>query len=216
MASFDLVLQTSGSLHPHGEPDDFISAYTGVIRCVRDRDGKVFIVGKARAYRIHADLAGRAGEALFDVCDCHSQELHEVYGALFDPTTDDLKESVRGRFDGLDSDVLVLDYLLLSPRWRGLKVGLLVARKLIDLLGGGCGLVVSHIAPLNVDAGEFKKVPAGWIPRHVGEDVKREARQKLRWHFRRMGFRRIKGKRFHGLSMAQVTPTLSDLIRPKR
>jgi len=29
-----------------------------------------------------------------------------------------------------------------------------------------------------------------------------------------MGFRRIKGTQFHGLSMAQVTPTLSDLIQP--
>jgi len=91
----------------------------------------------------------------------------------------------------------------------------LAARKMIDLLGGGCGIVVSHIAPLNADAAEFRKVPNGWIPRHEGEEG-REARDRLRRHFRRMGFRRIKGTRFHGLSLAQVTPTLSDLIRPTR
>ena len=30
MAFFDILLQTQGSLHPDGEPDDFISEYTGV------------------------------------------------------------------------------------------------------------------------------------------------------------------------------------------
>jgi hypothetical protein len=31
MASFELVLQTSGSLHPHGEPSDFIAEYSGIL-----------------------------------------------------------------------------------------------------------------------------------------------------------------------------------------
>jgi hypothetical protein len=214
MAFFDLVLQTGGSLHPDGEPSDCISECTGVIRCTRDQDGKVFKAGKAKAYRIHADLARQNGESVFDVCDAHSQEMHEVYAALFDPATDDLKESVRGQIDGFDADVLVLDYVLLSPRWRGLKLGLLAARKLIDLLGGGCGLAVSWIYPLNPDADEFQKVPAGWIPRHAGEAEERAARTKLRGYFRRLGFERIGKTRFDGLSLARVTPTLAGLLRP--
>jgi hypothetical protein len=32
MTFFDLVLQTRSSLHPDGEPDDFISSFSGVIR----------------------------------------------------------------------------------------------------------------------------------------------------------------------------------------
>jgi hypothetical protein len=216
MASFDLVLQTSGSLHPDGEPDRFISAYTGLILCTRDRDGKVFKVGKVKAYRIHTDLARQAGESVFDVCDAHSQEMHEVYAALFDLATDDLKESVRDQIDGFHSDVLVLDYVLLSPRWRGLKLGLLAARKLIDLLGGGCGLAVSWVYPLNPDADAFRKVPEGWIPRHADEAAEREARRRLRRHFRRMGFERIGRTRLDGLSLARVTPTLADLLRPGR
>src|SRR5262249_26033586 len=135
MASFDIHLQTCGTLHPDGGPSDFISAYTGVIRCYRDRDDKGFKVGKVKAYRIHADLARQSGESVFDVCDAHSQELHAVYAAVFDPDGGDLKHSLREQFDGFDSDVLVLDYVLLQPRWRGLRLGLLAARKLIDLLG---------------------------------------------------------------------------------
>jgi hypothetical protein len=216
MASFDIVLQTSGSLHPDGEPDQFISTYTGLIRCTLDHDGKVFKVGQATAYRIHADLARQAGESVFDVCDAHSQEMHELYAALFDPHQDDLQDEIRVKFDVFHADVLVLDYVLLSPQWRGLKLGLLAARKLIDLLGGGCGLAVSWVYPLNADADQFAKVPKGWIPRQQSKDEEREARRKLRRHFRRLGFRRIGSTRFDGLSPSRVTPSLSDLIRPRR
>ncbi len=216
MASFDLILQTAGSLHSHGEPSDFVSAYKGVIHCTRDRDGKVFKVGRVKAYRIHADLAGRAGEPLFDLCDAHSQEMHEVYAALFDPAADDLKEDIRAQFDCIEADVLVLDYVLLAPRWRGLRLGLLAARKLVDMVGGGCGLTVAYITPLSPDAEELKGVPAGWLPRPEGRDAEREVKKKLRRHFRRMGFERVKGTRFHGLSMAKAVPTLADLLRPRR
>ena len=34
MASFDIVVQTSGSLHPDREPDDYISTYAGFVRCI--------------------------------------------------------------------------------------------------------------------------------------------------------------------------------------
>jgi hypothetical protein len=213
MAFFSLVLQTSGTLHPDGEPDDFISEHTGLILCTRE-NGHVVTVGKVKAYRIHAGLAHEAGETIFNVCDAHSQELHAVYAALFNPAEDDLKAAIRGRFDAMDSDVLVLDYVLLSPRWRGLKLGLLATRKLIDLLGGGCGLAVSYIAPLNPDADEFLKVPKGWIARHETEVEERAAKKRLRQYFRQLGFRRVGKTRFFGLSLAQVVPTLADLIRP--
>jgi hypothetical protein len=214
MAFFDIVLRTSGSLHPGGGPDDFISTHTGVIRCTRDHDDKVFRVGRVKAYRIHAGLAREAGESVFEVCDAHSQEMHDVYAALFDPGEDNLTPEIRDQFEAFDSDILMLDYVVLSPRWRGLKLGLLAARKMIDLLGGGCGLTVSRIAPLNPDAVEFRAVLPGWIPRHGGVEERRAATVSLRRHFRRMGFERIKGTRFHGLSMSRIVPTLEDLLRP--
>jgi hypothetical protein len=210
MATFDLVLKTTASLHPESEPDDFVTCHSGFIRRPRD-DGRTFKVGLVRAYRIHADLAEQAGVPLFDMCDAHSEEMNAVYAALFDPHTDDLKEEVRARFDAFHSDILVLDYVLLSPRWRGLKLGLLAARKMIDLLGGGCGLAVSWVHPLNPEAPEFGKVLAGWIPRH-DEAGTVEARRKLRRHFKQLGFRKIGQTRLDGLSLSQVTPGLADII----
>src|SRR5262249_28305102 len=153
--------------------------------------------GVVKAYRIHADLARQNGESIFDVCDAHSQEMHDLYAALFDPSEDDFKDSVRAQFDGFDQDVLVLDYVLLHPRWRGLKLGLLAARKMIDLLGNGCGLIVSYICPLHPDGEDFKKVPPSWIPRHSSRQELRLAKGKLRGYFKRMGFERVGRTRFH-------------------
>jgi hypothetical protein len=206
VSSFDIILKTSASLHLDGDPDRFISEHTGVIRRTRDSDGKAFNVGLVKAYRIHADLAIHAGEPLFDVCDCHSQQMLDLYAALYDGETDDLREDIRDSLQVFDSDILVLDYVLLSPRWRGLKLGLMAARKLIDLLGGGCGLVVSWVYPLNPDSDDFGKVPAGWIPRHAGEDQEKEARRK--------GFRRVGKTRYDALSMSRKTPSLEDIVRP--
>lgn len=53
MTFFDLVLQTTASLHPPGDPDEFISEYTAFIRAEGD-DGDACRVGKARDYRIPA------------------------------------------------------------------------------------------------------------------------------------------------------------------
>ncbi len=93
-------------------------------------------------------------------------------------------------------------------------MGLLAVRKMVDLLGGGCGLTVSHIAPLRHDAHENLKVPASGLPRDASREERREATRRLRSHFRRMGFERIGRTPYYGLSMAHVTPTMADLIRP--
>ncbi len=47
-------------MHPDGEPDRFISEYTGYVHGEGD-DGTARRVGKVHAYRIHADLAARHG-----------------------------------------------------------------------------------------------------------------------------------------------------------
>ena len=95
MRFFDIVLRTQASLHPDGEPDDFISEHTGVIRCSGE-DNVVRRVGRVRAYRINADLAANHGESLFDVCDAHSQWMHELYALLYEPGEEQFKDDIAG------------------------------------------------------------------------------------------------------------------------
>jgi hypothetical protein len=216
MAFFDITLKTVASLHSAGEPSDFISEYTGFIRSCRDRNGKITRVGKIHAYRIHADLAANHGASLFDVCDAHSQELHFVQTLLYEPDHYGFRSRIMDRFDAVEADCLVLDYIVLHPKWRRLKLGLLAVRKLVDLLGGGCGLTVSYFAPLNPHAHALLKVPRSWIPEHQDQEARKEAVGKLRRYFRRMGFERIARSPYFALPMARLTPSAEDLLKPQR
>jgi hypothetical protein len=215
MTFFDLVVQTSGSLHPNGEPDDYISEYTGFLYAAGD-DQTRRRVGKLHAWRIHADAAAADGESLFDVCDAHSHELHVVHTLLYEPGEYAYQEAIADRFGDAGWDTLVLDYVLLNPKWRGLRLGLLAVRKLLDLVGGGCGLAVCNIAPLRHEAHGLLKAPASWLPRNGTPDERQEAARKLRRHFRRMGFERLARTPYFALSMAREAPTLSDLLRPTK
>ena len=213
MASFDIILRTRGSLHPDGEPSGFVSEYTGVVTCTDDETGYVANVGRVSALRVHVGLAHDAGESVYDVCDSHSHELHLLHTLLYEPGGYGLKPSLARRFDVFDSDLLVLDYVVLAPRWRGLKLGLLAVRKAVDLLGGGCGLAVSLIAPLRRDAHELVRVPRSWLPRHADDVQRRAARVHLRKYFRNMGFRRLGRTPYYALPLNQVTPTAAELLR---
>jgi hypothetical protein len=124
MTLFDIVLQTSASLHSGGEPDDF----RGIIHAEGD-DGVRHRVGKVHAWRINAEAAAANGERLFDVCDAHSAELHEVHTLLYAPDQYHYSDAITDRFDAAGWDTLVLDYVILHPRWRGLRLGLLAVRK---------------------------------------------------------------------------------------
>src|SRR5260370_2765353 len=147
VAYFDLAIRTGTGLPPYGEPCDFISDYTALLRYRRPSDDKVLQVGKLHAYRIHADLAFDHGKALVDVYDAYPRQLQNVYAAVYDPTQDQFTDAVVEQLCPLDCDCLVLDYVAIHPRWRGLRLGLLAVRKFVDLVGGGCGVTISKIWP---------------------------------------------------------------------
>jgi hypothetical protein len=212
MASFDIVLQTRGSLHPDGEPSEFVSGYHGVITCTDDETGERTKVGRVCALRVHAGLAADAGESLFDVCDSHSGDLHFLHTLLYEPDGYGFKDALARRFDTFESDLLVLDYVVLAPRWRGLRLGLLAVRRLVDLVGGGCGLAVSLVAPLRHDSAKLLRVPPSWLPRHTTKEQRREAMVKLRRYYRRMGFRRLGQTPYYALSINQVNPSAAELL----
>ena len=212
MASFDIVVRTGASLHPLGEPTEFVSAYSATVTCTDDDTGAVTKVGRVTAVRVHAGLAEDAGETLFDVCDSYSQELTNLHGLLYEPDGYSFREPLVRRFEAMESDLLVLDYVVLNPHWRKLKLGLLAVRQFVDLVGGGCGLAVSHIAPVRRRAHGFAGVPASWLPRVVSKEERREAVVKLRRYYRRMGFDRLGRTGYYALPLNQVTPTAAELL----
>jgi hypothetical protein len=103
-----------------------------------------------------------------------------------------------------------------DPKWRGLKIGLLALRKMIDLLGGGCGLTVCRPAPLNPNARELLRVPASWLPQQKTDEAWTASVVKLRQYCRRLGFQRLGRTPFYALSMARKSPTAAELLKAQR
>ncbi len=58
---------------------------------------------------------------------------------LYEPDGYAFREVLVERFEAIEPELLVLDYVVLAPDWRGLKLGLLAVHRMVDLLGGGCG-----------------------------------------------------------------------------
>lgn len=214
MAAFDIVLRTRASLATDVEPSEFVSEYEGLILCEDEETGVVTKVGRVAALRVNAALAHNSGESLFDVCDCHSQELHDLHQMLYEPGTYSFREELVRRYEVIHADLLLIDYVVLNPRWRKLKLGLLAVRKLVDLLGGGVGLAVSEIAPLRAKAHKQLRVPSDWIPQNATKDERKVATVHLRRYFRRMGFRRLGHTPYYALSMTQITPNATELLGP--
>ena len=134
--------------------------------------------------------------------------MHVIQSLLYQPDSYSFRDGLARRFEAYEGDLLVLDYILLDPKWRGLKIGLLAARKLVDLLGGGCGLVVSQISPLRPEAHLMFDVPEPWIPEPAGTGP-------LRRYFRRLGFERLGRSPFYAMPTALVTPTAEELLKPR-
>lgn len=93
--------------------------------------------GRFLAIRIRTDDAHDAGVTVPDVFGDCAPWLMPYYRALFDERTDELKKSVRMRFDIHGSNVLLLHSVLVLPDHRGRRLGLATASRLIETLGGG-------------------------------------------------------------------------------
>jgi hypothetical protein len=211
VALFGIDLHTQASLYTSGDPSEFISEYSAVITCLDDTD-EIKKVGRIRALRVHAGLACDARLSLFDVCDAHSSELAFLHHLLYAPDGYFFKDELTDEFEPASSDLLVIDYVVLNPRWRKLRLGLLAVRKFVDLVGGGVGLAVSEIAPLRADAHEALRVPADWLPDHTTEGAQKGAAVRLRRYFRQMGFRRLERTPYCALSLTKVNPTAAELL----
>ena len=77
-------------------------------------------------------------------------------------------------------------------------------------------MTVVEVLALDPEAHYMAGVPASWIPRHDTAESRLEAREKLQRYVKRLGFERIRGTNYYGMSMVRKTPTLAELLRPER
>jgi GNAT superfamily N-acetyltransferase len=196
----------------------FIDEYTGSILHHSDRPGHQR-AGRFRAYLVRVNDSREAEIPSFELFDGHSQTLHDYWMALFDPDDYDIKDEIWTKCDVWLSDILIIDYIQILPGHRGHGLGLAVASKLIDLYGGGCGLVAIQPYPLQCNPRFPGDQRAKWFEARMRlEDFpkkKGEATRRLREHWGEQGFMRAGRTGIYILSLSLRRPNIREICDTK-
>lgn len=214
MGTISLSFRTHVPVGPIEDPYDYVTKQQGTILYTND-DGTRRI-GSFATTRINFGLGLNHGESAFQICDTHSSWLVHVFYSLFNSRTGEFKNSIRNRFEPDDHDVLILDSIVLHPKFRRRGLGLMVARTIIDQLGAGCGITVAQMLPIAPGDADEHRIPRRWLPGVSDFCTATDAERKIAKHFGKMGFERVGRSGFFGLSMSLKRPTARDLERMRR
>ena len=210
VASVEFVLRAE--LHESAETD-FVHSIVG--RIIAEPGGR----GKEDAGHIGASLV-QFGEALDHgisaarLGDGISGDISEYWEYLFDAETGYPKEEIQNEFEVVDLDLLIIDYVVISPEFRGLGIAESAIHRTIDIFGTGCGLVACKPWPLQFtpSVADDREALKRLAPHNVG---KAEALRKLRSYWSRLGFWPLGNTGIYLLSLSQRGCDVSSRDRVK-
>jgi GNAT superfamily N-acetyltransferase len=201
----DLVASVSftlhGSLHENFVEADFVHSIVGRITVEPERGGEQD-AGRIGALLVPFSGALDHGISTARLGDGISCDISEYWERLFDLETGNLKEEVLHEYEVTSLDLLIIDYVEVYPRFRGLGIGVSVIHRTVDLFGAGCGLIACKPWPLQFtpavehDRKALKRLNAPTI----GQD---EALRKLRAYWSKLGFWPLGNTGIYLLSISQ-------------
>src|SRR5437667_12072664 len=200
LASIEFAVRAS--LHEEYVDADFVHSILGKITAKSEDPGNEADVGYIKASLVQFGEAmdhGISTERLGDGIDGNIAEYWEL---LFDLDTGCWKEEVQDEYEASGCDLLIIDCMEISPRFRGMGVGPIAVDRTIDIFGPVCGLVACKPWPLQFTpafARDRKALNRLKAP-GVGRD---EAVRKLRAYWSRLGFWPLGETGIHLLDMAQ-------------
>ena len=175
------------------EPEDYASSFHSTI--MTDDCGnmeKRVQIGEMKGYLIHVNYARERHESLFRIFDDHSKDFSVYFRHLFDKHKDDFKEGLLA-VRPTNDDVLLIDNLVVYPRYRGRNLGLRAIMNAMKTFGLSCGVVLCQALPLQYheskDIEDFKK--------RLGTKLlfmdRKSSIAKIVKHLQKIGFTRIQG-----------------------
>jgi hypothetical protein len=185
VASIEFAVRAS--LHEQYVDADFVHSILGKISAKSEDRGSEEDVGYIKASLVQFGAAldhGISTERLGDGIDGNIAEYWEL---LFDLDTGCWKEEVQDEYEASGCDLLIIDCMEISPKFRGTGVGPTAIDRTIDIFGLGCGLVACKPWPLQFTptfARDRKALNRLKAPA-MGQD---EAVRKLRAYWSRLGF----------------------------
>jgi hypothetical protein len=200
LASIEFAVRAS--LHEEYVDADFVHSIVGKISAKSEDRGDEEDAGYIKASLVQFGEAmdhGIGSERLGDGIDGNIAEYWEL---LFDLDTGGWKEEVQDEYEVSGCDLLIIDCIEISPKFRGTGIGPVAVDRTIDIFGPVCGLVACKPWPLQFTptfARDRKALNRLKAP-CVGRD---EAIRKLRAYWSRLGFWPLGEAGIHVLGMAQ-------------
>jgi len=210
VTSVEFVLRAE--LHEPTETD-FVQFIAGRIIAESETHGEED-AGNIRASLIQFSEALDHGISTERLGDGISGDIAEYWEYLFDPETGRPKEEIQNEFQMVDLDLLIIDYIVIHPEFRGLGIAESAIHRMIDIFGTACGLVACKPWPLQFtpsSANDPKALEQLALP-DVSEG---EAIRKLRSYWSRLGFWPIRNTGIYVLSRSQRVCEVSFQERGK-
>src|SRR5208282_39216 len=211
VASVEFVIRAE--LHDSVETD-FVHSILGRITAEPESGGKVD-AGHIGASLVQFGEALDRGISAERLGDGISGDISEYWEHLFDVETGYAKEDIQNEFEVVDLDLLIIDYVVICPELRGLRIAESAIHRTIDIFGTGCGMVACKPWPLQFtpsvadDPEALKRL----APPNIG---KAEAVRKLRSYWSRLGFWPLGNTGIYLLSVSQRGCDASSRDRGKR
>jgi hypothetical protein len=200
VASIEFAVRAS--LHEEYVDADFVHSILGKITAKSEDRGDEEDAGYVKASLVQFGEAMDHGISTERLGDSIEGGIAEYWELLFDLNTGCWKEEVQDEYEASGCDLLIIDRMEISPRFRGTGVGPIAIDRTIDIFGPVCGLIACKPWPLQFTpafARDRKALNRLKAP-NVGRD---EAIHKLRAYWSRLGFWPLGETGIYLLGMAQ-------------
>jgi len=125
-------------------PTAYIYPIRGAIERLRFRE----VIGRFHLSYVDVALGMKEGKTLRCVMDTASIEMSDIYNALYDPDTSNLREHATSILCRVSlPNLLVINRIELLPYHRGMGLGLAFLWHLIRRHSAGCGIVAAIAMP---------------------------------------------------------------------
>jgi hypothetical protein len=200
VASIEFVVRAS--LHEQYVDADFVHSILGKISAKPEDRENEEDVGYIKASLVQFGEAADHGISTERLGDGIDGNIAEYWELLFDLDTGRWKEKVQDEYEASGCDLLIIDCIQISPKFRGMGVSSIAIDRTIDIFGPVCGLVACKPWPLQFTpafARDRKALNRLKAP-GVGQD---EAVRKLRAYWSKLGFWPLGETGIYLLGMAQ-------------
>jgi len=164
-------------------------------------------IGQTTVYRVRLDqVVNDDTWSLFDVFDCHSSDLGNLYAELFDE--EELNPAVADELMDYGNVVLIRSILLL-PRYRGQGLGGVLALAIAERYDDQD---IVALKPWPMTADDPENMAGAWELPRLSQTEQKTIARKLRTSYQKTGFKPIFAGSEHLFLIHRRHPSASQLI----